>query len=90
MLSTSASQGGASWKGSCLGCDESSQTEKAGTSLGVELLALPEAACLQPRSSEVMKKPALLLKGTLPWLVELSIFTERPLRRWELGSAGTS
>lgn len=90
MLSTSASQGGASWKGSCLGCDESSQTEKAGTSLGVELLALPGSACLQPRSSEVMKKQALLLKGTLPWLVELSIFTERPLRRWELGSAGTS
>lgn len=47
MLSTSASQGGASWKGSCLGCDESSQTEEAGTSLGVELLALPGSACLQ-------------------------------------------
>lgn len=71
MLSTSASQGGASWKGSCLGCDESSQTEEAGASLGVEPLVVPGSACLQTRNIEVMKKQAFLLKGTLPWLVEL-------------------
>lgn len=72
MLSTSASraqdsQGGASWKGSCLGCDESPQTEEAGTSLGVQPQAVPgSSACLQTENLEVKKKQAFLLKRGLP------------------------
>lgn len=73
-LRIQGSQGGASWKGSCLGCDESSLTEEAGTSLGVEPRTMSGSACLQTKSLELMRKQMLLLKGALPWLRELGVF----------------
>lgn len=59
------SKGGASWKGGCLGCDESFRL-KSWDQPGVGSEAVPGSAWLQIESSELMKKQVLLLQGTSP------------------------
>lgn len=86
MLSTSASRPRAPRAGllgrAAVGFDESSQTEEAGTSPGIELGLYQDQLAFKLKVV-LMKKQVLFFKLALPWLVELGVFTERPICQGE-------